>query len=305
MKPQPLGTGRAPAFGRADKGHQALFEAACPGPVDRPHRARIKKRFDFRTNKHGRFYVFEKGYWSRWDHARRCIADNRWHGKVRCEPPDFTYEQAAGRGLEEALCRSLDYKLPGDFFKTRILGFFLLWLLASLGLGPTWEDSPLKPQRKNIHGYRGGLAPFHHVARPDQIEERRLARLYEAGDVIAGNTLIAAHIWIARDVARKYLDEAELDDLIQEGTFGLYKALRKFDPERKYRFSTFAYGAVEWAIKDYLEEQRRLQRHGSTDEITAKGNGRVLGMYRATSVEPDREHKLISRIFEMAQSRSV
>jgi RNA polymerase sigma factor (sigma-70 family) len=303
MKPQPLGTGRRSAFGKPDKGHQALFESACPGPVDRPHRAGIKGRFNvsFRMKNDGvggYFRVSENQYWSRWDHARRCIADNRSHGKVRCEP-DITDEQAAGLEVENRLCRWLDSECPAVFFKIPVLGYFLLWVLAG-GL-----SRPKRPQRKNIHAYRGGLAPFHHVDRPDESEEKRLAVLYQDGDVIAGNTLIAAHIWIAGDVAPNYLDEAELDDLIQEGTFGLYKALREYGPESGYRFSTFAYRAVEWAMKDYVEKLRRLRRHESTDEITAKRNERVLGMYRATSVEPDREHKLICQLFEKSPSRSV
>ena len=272
MKPQPLGAGRRSVFGRTEKSYQALVDAACPGPVDRPHRANINRK---------------KLYWGRWDHARRSIADNRWHGKVRCDP-DITYEQAAGRGLESWLGRWLDSECPAVFFEIPVLGYFLLWVLA----GGLSRDRP--PQRKNIREYQRGLAPFHfqHVTRPDESEERRLIKLYQAGDVIAGNMLIAAHIWIARDIARKYQDEAERDDLIQEGTFGLYKALRKFNPERGYRFSTLAYGAVEWAMKDYVEYLRRLQRHESTDEIIAKGGGAALGMYRATSVEPDREHEI-------------
>jgi RNA polymerase sigma factor (sigma-70 family) len=305
MKPQPLGTGRAPAFGRADKGHQALFEAACPGPVDRPHRARIKGRFNicFRMNNDsvgGHFRVSENGYWSRWDRARRCIADNRWHGKVRCEP-DITDEQAAGLEVENRLCRWLDSECPAVFFKIPVLGYFLLWVLAG-GL-----SRPRRPQRKNIHEYRAGLAPFHHVDRPDESEEKRLAVLYRGGDVIAGNTIIAAHIWIARAVARKYQHEAEFDDLIQEGTFGLYKALRKFDPKSRHRFSTLAYGAVEWAIKDYLKRLRRLQRHQSSDEISASGDESVLGIYARNSVSPADadEHKLIRRLFEKSVHRFV
>jgi hypothetical protein len=298
MKPRPLGTGRALAFGKRDKGYQALHEAACSGPVDWPHLAIIKwLSLDFRmkNGRGGNFYVYETGYWSRWDHARRCFADNRSHGKVRCEP-DITDEQAAGRVLEHSLCQAID--APPDHFgdwwliqyidrviilKKPVLGFFVLWLSSWLLAGSRRDT-----QRRNIHKYRGGLAPFHEVDRPDRDEEERLFKLYQAGDAIAGNKIIAAHTWIARDVAHEYRDEAELDDLIQEGTFGLYKALKKFGPESHYRFSTLAYSAVEWAIKDYIKWLRRLQRCESSDEITSKGNERALGMYRATSVDWDR-----------------
>ena len=298
MKPQPLGAGRRSVFGRTEKSYQALVDAACPGPVDRPHRANINRK---------------KLYWGRWDHARRSIADNRWHGKVRCDP-DITYEQAAGRGLENCLCQGIDsppnhrdwWLIPlidrVIILKTPVVGFFVLWLSAGLLAGLTRDA-----QRKNIRQYRRGLAPFHfrHAPRPDEREEVRLIKLYQAGDVIAGNMIIAAHIWIAKDgaskiwiandVASKYPGQVERDDLIQEGTFGLYKALQKFDPDRtipgsepprSYRFSTLAYRAVECRIKDYLEKLRKLQRHESADELTEKGASAVLGLYREISVEP-------------------
>ena len=144
--------------------YQRLFERACPGPVDRPHRARLYLLS---------FWV--QNYWGRWAHARKCFADLRGNGKVRCKP-DATWDTTAAIGLDEALCRKLDYRLPKVFSKTPVLGFFLLWLLAMLAFGPTWEDSPPEPQHKNIETYRGGLAPFHHVhvTRPDEAEERRL-----------------------------------------------------------------------------------------------------------------------------------
>jgi hypothetical protein len=99
------------------------------------------------------------------------------NGKIRCKP-DATWETTAAIGLDEALCRKLDYKLPKKFSKTPVLGFFLLWLLAMLELGPAWEDSPPEPQRKNIKGHLSGEAPFHHVhvTRPDEAEEKRLIK---------------------------------------------------------------------------------------------------------------------------------
>ena len=110
--------------------YQRLFERACPGPVDHPHRARLYLLS---------FWV--QNYWGRWSHARRCFADLRWNGKVRCKP-DATWDTTAAIGLDEALCLKLDYRLPKVFSKTPVLGFFLLWLLAMLAFGPTWEDLP-------------------------------------------------------------------------------------------------------------------------------------------------------------------
>jgi hypothetical protein len=159
-------------------------------------------------------------------------------------------------GKEWQLSKVLS-KLGGD--ATPVLAFFLLWLVVGLGR---------QAQLKNIDDYGIGWAPFHPVTRPDENEEGRLAKLAKAGDVIAGNTLIAGHVWIAKKLARKYQQtNAEIDDLVQEGTFGLYKAIDDFDPESGRRFSTFAYRAVEWAIRDYLKKLSQLQRHESDGTV--------------------------------------
>ena len=253
-----------------DNSHQALFERAFP-PMGRPHPARIKMlAVAFRMNKNnrgGHFYVTQTGSWARWNYARRCIADNRSNGKVRCEA-DITHEQAAGAELEDRLCDWLERDS---------------WVLAEHG----GEDRKPNAERKNIDKYRGGEAPLHrqHVTRPDASEEIRLVKLWQAGDPIAGNKIIAAHIWVARTIASEHKDQAEYDDLVQEGTFGLYKALKNFDPDSGYRFSTLAYTAVRSVVKDYLDKLRQLQRHESSDEITDKGGSDALGLYRSISVE--------------------
>jgi hypothetical protein len=93
---RPLGTARASEFGKTDKGHQALFDAACPGPFDHPHRARL--------------YLLSfivQNYWSRWSHHRRCFADLRRNGKVYCRP-DETWDTVMAGGLEDAFSQKVD-----------------------------------------------------------------------------------------------------------------------------------------------------------------------------------------------------
>jgi hypothetical protein len=254
----------------APKGRQWLCEVACPGPVDRPHPAN---------------YDSTKLYWSRWKHARRCIDDNRWNGKIKCDS-DFTEEQAEGLRLEKlTLCWAIVARknCPRVFHKKPVLAFFILWLAA--GLGGELEFCPLSPQRrKETDEYGTGWAPFysHSLTPLDENEERRLAKLAKAGDVIAGNMLIAAHIGIVKEIAREFrkFRGAEFDDLVQEGVFGLMKALRGFDPEMGYRFETFARLPVEQSIQDYMRELRRQQRHDSADTLEDAGMGQAI---RATS----------------------
>jgi RNA polymerase primary sigma factor len=62
--------------------------------------------------------------------------------------------------------------------------------------------------------------------------------------------------------ARRYQDRGvDMADLVQEGTFGLMRAVDKFDWERGFRFSTYA----TWWIRQAL--QRAVQQHGRTIRI--------------------------------------
>lgn len=176
--------------------YQRLFERACPGAVDRPHCARLYLLS---------FWI--QNYWSRWGHSRKCFADLRRNG--RCKS-DATWDTTVAIGLNEALCRKLDQRVPKIFFKKPVLGFFLLWLLAGLGLGPIWEDEPpplrsrvITPQRQNIKNYRGGEAPFHHIPKPNEEDTKRLFQLGRAGDMNARNTLVAGYLVEARKAAAR------------------------------------------------------------------------------------------------------
>lgn len=96
-------------------------------------------------------------------------------------------------------------------------------------------------------------------------EERELARRAGAGDKAALDRLITSHVRFVAKIARGYRQSGvPMPDLIQEGLVGLTQAVRRFNPDKDVRLSTYAGWWVRAAIQDHVVRSWSLVRLGTS-----------------------------------------
>jgi len=90
-------------------------------------------------------------------------------------------------------------------------------------------------------------------------------RLVDTGDRAAAHSLITSHLRLVAKVAFGYRGYGlPVGDLIAEGNIGLMQAVKKFDPERGFRLSTYAMWWIKAAIQEFVLRSWSLVKIGTT-----------------------------------------
>jgi RNA polymerase primary sigma factor len=119
--------------------------------------------------------------------------------------------------------------------------------------------------RTNNHKYSDILAKYlhdlDHIPQISSDEEIELARQIKKGDKQALNKLVRSNLKFVVYIAREYEERGlPLDELISEGNLGLLEAAHRFDPERGYKFISYAVWWIRQSILRALAKYSRLVR---------------------------------------------
>lgn len=86
-------------------------------------------------------------------------------------------------------------------------------------------------------------------------QEKKLLKLITNGDKKAEQDLIEANMFLVKNIAEHYLENKlnlNLEKLIKIGKIGLQKAIKKYNPKKDYKFSTYATWWIRYEIHQKL-----------------------------------------------------
>ncbi|MDB5611516.1 MAG: polymerase sigma factor RpoH [Bradyrhizobium sp.] len=112
-------------------------------------------------------------------------------------------------------------------------------------------------------GYLGDIRRFSML---EKEQEYKLAmRWREHGDRKAADQIVTSHLRLAAKIAMNYRGYGlPLSEIISEGNIGLMQAINRFEPERGFRFATYAIWWIRASIQDYILRSWSLVKIGTT-----------------------------------------
>lgn len=121
-------------------------------------------------------------------------------------------------------------------------------------------------------------------------EERELIDRIGRGDMSARDRLVESNLRLVVSIAKKYQNNGlTLMDLIQEANIGLLIAVEKFEPERGYRFSTYASWWIKQTISRALDNKSKMIR---LPAYVVEGVNKMKNVERALTITLGREPTL-------------
>jgi RNA polymerase sigma-32 factor len=122
---------------------------------------------------------------------------------------------------------------------------------------------PASAARNPGSGYLGDIKRFSILEK--ELEYRLAKRWREHGDRKAADQIVTSHLRLAAKIAMNYRGYGlPLSEIISEGNLGLMQAINRFDPERGFRFATYAVWWIRASIQDYILRSWSLVKIGTT-----------------------------------------
>ncbi|MCS6983097.1 MAG: RNA polymerase sigma factor RpoD/SigA [Candidatus Absconditabacterales bacterium] len=129
---------------------------------------------------------------------------------------------------------------------------------GSITLYETKQRSGEKQFTDYIKLYFSDIA---HIPLLTSDEEKDIARRIKRGDEQAKKRLIEANLRLVISIAKRFFgSRLSFSDLIQEGNIGLIKAIEKFDPDREFKFSTYATRWIKQSITKAIADMSKHVR---------------------------------------------
>jgi RNA polymerase sigma-32 factor len=136
-----------------------------------------------------------------------------------------------------------------------------------------------------------------------QKEEISLARKWiKKGDTDAAHKLVTSHLRLVARIAMGYKGYGlPITELISEGNIGLMQAVKKYDPEKGFRLSTYAMWWIRAAIQEYVLKSWSLVKIGTTAAqkklfFNLKKIKNQLTSYNDGSLKPDQVKEIADRL---------
>ncbi len=145
-----------------------------------------------------------------------------------------------------------------------------------MGVAPSFEQAVIVDRRREREsGLRGPMCQAGRRVPLSAAEETRLAKRIERGDAHAKQEMIECNLRLVFAIANGYRGRGvQFEDLVQEGTVGLVRAVEGFDHRRGLKFSTYAFWWIRRSLLDAIEA-------GRTIRIPAKAAQQLAAIRRA------------------------